>query len=359
MVRTIILLIFSAQLLIANDGSYLSRGGVLKPMQETRVILQKEILSFTCNGDKSTTNVYFEFNNPENETITNLVGFVVPLPTGDVSEWDWKNKGVDNFKIQHEGVLLPYKLKMADNPDGQLYDTSDFKFSQWGNTVYVYLFEVKFHPGINRIIHSYNSFASSSVSFNRQFDYVLTTGSKWSGSAIKDLTIEICFQKDSYFYVNDVFGNSANWNVVGTGKVTGKTIKWGETEGRMVRVQSGKLIIQTNNLIPKQNIAFGILNTSSFCHYGLDYEDPRSKIKYAICQRKLSEKEEYSKKELRLIRNGIYAEYGYSFKSQDLTEYFNTYAWYLPDPNLRINDIVLKEGDNEFIKRIIELENQQ
>jgi len=350
MIRTILLLIISTQLLTANDGSYLSRGGVLRPMQETRVILQKEILSFTCHGDKSTTNVYFEFNNPKNETITSLVGFVVPLPVGDVSTWHWKNKGVSDFKIQHDGMLLPYELKIADNPEGQLYDTSNYDFSQFEGDVYVYLFEVKFHPGINKIIHSYKSFASNSVMYNRQFDYVLTTGSKWAESSIKDLTVEISFQEDAYFYVDDVFGDAADWNIVGTGKITNK---------RMVRLQSGKLMIHTNNLIPKEDIAFGIYDNASYCHYGVDWDDPTNKIRHAICQRALSEKGKYSKKELRLIRNGIYAEYGYAFKSQDLKEYFNTYAWYLSDPNLRINDIVLSERDNEFIKRIIALEKQQ
>jgi len=37
-----------------------------------------------------------------------------------------------------------------------------------------------------------------------------------------------------------------------------------------------------------------------------------------------------SKKELEIMRNGIYARYGWIFKRQDLQEYFNQQAWYTP-----------------------------
>ena len=37
-----------------------------------------------------------------------------------------------------------------------------------------------------------------------------------------------------------------------------------------------------------------------------------------------------SKKELRLMRNEIYADYGYIFKSHELQNYFNQKEWYSP-----------------------------
>lgn len=39
-----------------------------------------------------------------------------------------------------------------------------------------------------------------------------------------------------------------------------------------------------------------------------------------------------SKNELRLARNEIYARYGFVFESADLQNYFNTQAWYYPNP---------------------------
>ncbi|MCF0219554.1 MAG: YARHG domain-containing protein [Muribaculaceae bacterium] len=38
----------------------------------------------------------------------------------------------------------------------------------------------------------------------------------------------------------------------------------------------------------------------------------------------------YSKDELRILRNAIYARHGYRFKSQDLTDYFSQFSWYQP-----------------------------
>jgi hypothetical protein len=54
------------------------------------------------------------------------------------------------------------------------------------------------------------------------YNYILTTGSKWADGTIKDLTVEIDMGGNSYFYVKDIFGKSASWNILGTGKVTSK-----------------------------------------------------------------------------------------------------------------------------------------
>jgi hypothetical protein len=40
---------------------------------------------------------------------------------------------------------------------------------------------------------------------------------------------------------------------------------------------------------------------------------------------------QYSKSELRVMRNELYAKYGYRFKSADLREYFSAQPWYKPN----------------------------
>lgn len=42
-----------------------------------------------------------------------------------------------------------------------------------------------------------------------------------------------------------------------------------------------------------------------------------------------------TRNELRLARNEIYARYGFVFESADLQNYFNTQAWYYPDPSYK------------------------
>lgn len=55
----------------------------------------------------------------------------------------------------------------------------------------------------------------------------------------------------------------------------------------------------------------------------------------------LSESQLYgmSARELTLARNEIFARYGYTFKRQDLQEYFNTKSWYHADPNVNPDTI--------------------
>jgi hypothetical protein len=63
----------------------------------------------------------------------------------------------------------------------------------------------------------------------------------------------------------------------------------------------------------------------------------------------------FSREELRILRNYIYAKYNYSFSSPDLIEYFSKFSWYrATESNVdnRLNDI-----DRENIKLIQELEN--
>ncbi|RJE74151.1 YARHG domain-containing protein [Reichenbachiella sp. MSK19-1] len=62
-----------------------------------------------------------------------------------------------------------------------------------------------------------------------------------------------------------------------------------------------------------------------------------------------------SANELRIMRNEIFARYGYIFNSQDLTEYFNTKFWYQPT-NSNVDD-KLTSIDKANIEGILKFEN--
>ncbi len=59
--------------------------------------------------------------------------------------------------------------------------------------------------------------------------------------------------------------------------------------------------------------------------------------------------------QLRLMRNEIFARYGYIFKSDDLKEYFSKKIWYAPEHETV--DHLLTEIDKGNIKRILHFEN--
>lgn len=73
------------------------------------------------------------------------------------------------------------------------------------------------------------------------------------------------------------------------------------------------------------------------------------------CKRLLSENDVIglSKNELRIMRNWIYARHGYSFRSQDLQNYFSKFEWYHPKytevPYNLLSDI--EQRNIELIKR--------
>lgn len=76
-----------------------------------------------------------------------------------------------------------------------------------------------------------------------------------------------------------------------------------------------------------------------------------------LSERKLSDDDlaDKSKKELEIMRNSIYARYGYKFKRKDLLNYFSQYSWYSPTTS-DMGAIYNKMNDNEkynvdFIKK--------
>jgi len=61
----------------------------------------------------------------------------------------------------------------------------------------------------------------------------------------------------------------------------------------------------------------------------------------------------YTSKELKLMRNEIFARYGYKFKSKDLIEYFNSKGWYKPQKNnVDIYLTNLEKKNINFIKKL-------
>lgn len=60
--------------------------------------------------------------------------------------------------------------------------------------------------------------------------------------------------------------------------------------------------------------------------------------------------------ELRILRNSIFAKYGYTFKSHDLKEHFYRFTWYKPNDNFSEN--IFSEIDENNIQKVLDFENQ-
>jgi len=350
--------------LIANDGAYLSSGGVFYPMKETRISLAKEFLSFTVRDKKAQVDVLFEFMNPEASERTLMVGFQAPSAAGDVQDEVSSASQIRDFRVLHEGKLLPYAMKVADCEDCPLLDPSDRFFTQFDAGVFVYLFELTFKPGVNRVQHSYEFPASEDVATYERYSYILRTGSKWAGTSIGEFTLLVDMGPNRHFYVCDVFGKEAAWSILGTGKLSAEVFAHFRPDSapyKMVRTLSGRLLVTARDLKPDSDIEFGAFSQRLF--NGNVQEDKsamnpklRSAL-YDLTPRHGNHQfDSFSPDELRLLRNMIYALHGYSFADKKLLDYFSRFDWYIPDPNLRMEEIRLSPEEQRFVQEILSKE---
>ncbi|GAB5416086.1 MAG: YARHG domain-containing protein [Crocinitomicaceae bacterium] len=341
----------------ANDGAYYTRGGSIFPMQETKISMDKEELSFVVRDGVAEARIRFEFFNPENTARTLKVGFQAPSAAGDVLDSISNSVEIKDFIIMQNGHILPYEIKVAECEDCELKDPGELEFSQFNPGIYVFLFEVTFQPGKNVINHSYAFPKSSNVEFDASFNYILTTGSKWAGKKIKDFTLNIDMGPNQYFFVRDIFGGSADWSINGTGKVTDKFFPYiNDIQCRMVRTLNGALQIHIKDFEPTQNIEFGVIDKNSFVNHLVNYtEIMKGEV---VSFEYFHIDEEAPKETLRLLRNTVYAQHNYAFNSVELREYFQKFAWYMPDPNVQMSDIKLSSEEQDFVDKILELEKQ-
>ncbi len=83
--------------------------------------------------------------------------------------------------------------------------------------------------------------------------------------------------------------------------------------------------------------------------------------KYGVASERTLFKEQltnFSKQELRIMRNEIFASHGYIFKTQELKEYFEHKDWYRPKI-ADINSIVLSDIEEKNVELLLELENEK
>jgi len=95
-IKTILALLIAVSV-FGNDGAYLTRGGVIYPTLESKISLEKEVLSFNVQDKICNVDIVFEFNNPENVERKLLIGFQAPSATGVKDEIANTNQ-ISDFK---------------------------------------------------------------------------------------------------------------------------------------------------------------------------------------------------------------------------------------------------------------------
>ena len=362
----------------ANDWEFGSEGEHIIPLKGSNMSIKKEKITLKLTPDGMLVNVKFTFDNPTAEN--KIVGFVTP-ESGNGGYYEEENVtrkpeplNIKNFKTTVNGKEVKSNVELLckllsrgvlDNNIVTEYVKAE-KEKEFYN--YVYYFNADFKQGENVVEHSYFYTGSYGV-YERDFEYVVTTISKWKNQTVEDFEIEVhpgnYFVKLPYSFWKD--NKKINWEVVGKGKmVTIAPTKKSNDEDATglerygiiyLKLNNGFVRYKTKNFSPNQDFYMTRMDNI----LGFEYEYPEGKVqgykfkdKYFEILREVAYSDypeivdslkDLSDKDLDIVRNYPYAFAGYDFAKKDLKDYFSQFIWYTPvgknvkiDPNF--NNII-------------------
>ena len=362
----------------ANDWEFGSEGEHIIPLKGSNMSIKKEKITLKLTPDGMLVNVKFVFDSPNAEN--KIIGFVTP-ESGNGGYYEEENVirkpeplKIKNFKTTVNGkevksnVELLSKLLSRGVLDNNIVTeyVKEEKEKEFYN--YVYYFNADFKQGENIVEHSYYYTGSYGV-YERDFEYVVTTISKWKNKAVEDFEIEVYpenyFVKLPYSFWKD--NKKINWEIVGKGKMVtiAPTKQFNDEDATglerygiiYLKLNNGFVRYKTKNFSPIDD--FYMVRMDNIL--GFDYEYPEGTVQgykfkddyfgtvrnemYSNYSDIVISLKSLNDKDLDIIRNYPYALAGYDFARKDLKDYFSQFIWYSPigknvkiDPNF--NNIV-------------------
>ena len=378
-----ILFCFLSIFTFANDWEFGSEGEHIIPLKGSNVSIKKEKITLKLTPDGMLVNVKFTFDNPTAEN--KIVGFVTP-ESGNGEEEDETTKPkrkaeplkIKNFKTTVNGKEVKSNVELLSKllSKGVLDNNIIKEYTEKEKTFYnyVYSFNADFKQGENVVEHSYFYTGSYGV-YERDFEYVVTTISKWKNQTVEDFEIEVhpgnYFVKLPYSFWKD--NKKINWEIVGKGKmVTIAPTKKSNDEDATglerygiiyLKLNDGFVRYKTKNFSPNQDFYMTRMDNI----LGFEYEYPEGKVqgykfkdKYFEILREVAYSDypeivdslkDLSDKDLDIVRNYPYAFAGYDFAKKDLKDYFSQFIWYSPvGKNVKIDP-----SFNNIIKAVDEI----
>ena len=367
----------------ANDWEFGSEGEHIIPLKGSNMSIKKEKITLKLTPDGMLVNVKFTFDNPTAEN--KIVGFVTP-ESGNGEEEDETTKPkrkaeplkIKNFKTTVNGKEVKSNVELLSKllSKGVLDNNIIKEYTEKEKTFYnyVYSFNADFKQGENVVEHSYFYTGSYGV-YERDFEYVVTTISKWKNQTVEDFEIEVhpgnYFVKLPYSFWKD--NKKINWEVVGKGKmvIIAPTKKSNDEDATglerygiiYLKLNNGFVRYKTKNFSPNQDFYMTRMDNI----LGFEYEYPEGKVqgykfkdKYFEILREVAYSDypeivdslkDLSDKDLDIVRNYPYAFAGYDFAKKDLKDYFSQFIWYSPvGKNVKIDS-----SFNNIIKAVDEI----
>ncbi|WP_324270014.1 YARHG domain-containing protein [Fusobacterium polymorphum] len=369
----------------ANDWEFGSEGEHIIPLKGSNVSIKKEKITLKLTPDGMLVNVKFTFDSPNAEN--KIIGFVTPESgNGDEGEERGNRKPeplkIKNFKTTVNGKEVKSNVELLSKllSKGVLDNNIIKEYTEKEKTFYnyVYYFNADFKQGENVVEHSYFYTGSYGV-YERDFEYVVTTISKWKNQTVEDFEIEVhpgnYFVKLPYSFWKD--NKKINWEVVGKGKmVTIAPTKKSNDEDATglerygiiyLKLNNGFVRYKTKNFSPNQDFYMTRMDNI----LGFEYEYPEGKVqgykfkdKYFEILREVAYSDyseivdslkDLSDEDLDIVRNYPYAFAGHDFARKDLKDYFSQFIWYSPiGKNVKIDP-----SFNNIIKAVDEIKTKR
>ena len=356
----------------ANDGVYFTSGNQLIPITETEISVKKEVLDITRQNQKIQVHVYYEFFNPGNEK-TLLVGFEALPPGGawDITEEEYKkltdHPYIQDFTVFINGQRLNYQVSHVENGEvyyhnGKFDELSkqrelelgrESDFSEGINYLFVYHFDATFKKGLNIVEHTYTFDESIYVGAEYFFDYVLTAANRWANNQIDDFTLNINMGERESFSIKPSFFNSASeWTINGVGRISdGGDLYFNEP---LFHIQKGGITFHKKNFHPEGELVINKIDIFVILMWGdKDSGEVRNNVKQQYSSlRILGFEDEFSltKDDKRILRNLPFAYRGFVFKTESLQRFFESTAWYVPNPEYEDKIEELPESEKEWVE---------
>ncbi len=312
----------------ANDTAFAAEGANLIPikndavrMVDEHVVLEGQLYKDQLDAWKVT--VSFHFKNESDKEQKLQMGFPFPKMVSEVPDRpvnvphgrkpnDWL---IYDFKASVRGKAVKPKEVLLKNVM-KVEEDSPYSYAQ--------VWDVTFKPGEEiEVVNSYLTGVTLNVMQMQYATYVLKTGANWKDGKIGRSLIEV---KPNIPFITCKEGPD-----FGEEEVT-------KPEGSRIKGtgKDKKVVWDLKDFTPKDDVALCIYTDDS----------------YRSVLRRLSldagELATIPPDMLRILRNQIYATYGYVFKSADLKERFEKEWWYQPNP--KFDPKMLSEDDLKQIK---------
>lgn len=318
----------------ANDGAVVSEGDTIHPVQSTKITILQEVLliSYERDTDLWSVSVEFVFHNPTDDTIREKVAFI----NGSTPLAGYAFRILD-FKVDVDGRASAYSL-VEQRSEGGTFGASLTQY---------FTFDIAFLPGLSTVRHSYRYYGSVGGGPDRRgFYYTLETAKLWNGP-IKNFYLNVRLPEDSIICENTL----AEGRPYGTFIRKSEYKFAGGTQKNGMFIRHGGIVVVAQNYVASSNLFLEIYDLEWY----QEMEEILPSITLAdlvIASLTVEKLSSYSKSDLRLLRNAIFAWNGYAFTDEALSAYFSKYIWYIPSDERR----PLSKVQSDNVRLIQELE---